>query len=280
MLDREEYIEQAYFFRILVERLRENVPLQELLSILQEEVLSTTKLPLAIDYLLSELKHSGCFGPAMARLGHYFSRFQTYVVTAAEDERGRFDMRVALQVLQHLAEYLAKSPSRQGVFLYQFEVLCRNRLGYDEGLGAMADDPVYDGDWSEWIRLLRRQIGIVGLAELIFVRSDHYLEQRSRYEGATVAPEKPILFAGKEGKIAIANRQKDPLLLFAALQRQLGYPQIPRPAPRDSAPELLPQLARRMERMESRLKLLEDEQKGGIDIRQFYEREGPPPTMD
>ncbi len=280
MLDREEYIEQAYFFRILVERLRENVPLQELFLILQEEVLSTTKLPLAIDYLLSELKHSGCFGPAMARLGHYFSRFQTYVVTAAEDERGRFDMRVALEVLRHLAEYLAKSPSRQGVFLYQFEVLCRNRLGYDEGLDAMADDPVYDGDWSDWIRLVRRQIGIVGLAELIYVRSDHYLEQRSRHEGATVAPEKPILFAGKEGKIAIANRQKDPLLLFAALQRQLGYPQIPRPALRDSAPELLPQLARRMERMESRVKLLEDEQKGGIDLREFYGREGPPPTMD
>ncbi len=137
MLEPEEYIEQAYFFRVLGERLRDNVPMQESLLVLQNEVLSTTKLPLAIDYLLSELKHTGCFGPAMAQLGHYFSRFQTYVVTAAEEEGGRFDMRVALEVLRNLAEFLAKSPSRQGVFLYQFEVLCRNLLGYEEGLDEM-----------------------------------------------------------------------------------------------------------------------------------------------
>ena len=41
----------------------------------------------------------------------------------------------------------------------------------------------------------------------------------------TVAPpEKPMLFGEKEGKIAWANRKKDPLYLFAALQRHLGYP--------------------------------------------------------
>ena len=35
----------------------------------------------------------------------------------------------------------------------------------------------------------------------------------------------PPLFAEKEGKIAKANRGRDPLL-FAALQRQLGYPEV------------------------------------------------------
>ena len=277
MLDPEEYIEQAYFFGVLLERLRENVPMQELFYILQDEVLTTTKLPLAIDYLLSELKHTGCFGPAMGRLDHYFSRFQTYVITAAEDEGGRFDMQIALEVLRHLADYLSKSPSRQGVFLYQFEVLCRNRLGYDRGLDAMAADPVYSSEWSEWIQLVRRQIGIVGLAELIYVRSAYYLKQRSLREGADVAPEKPVLFEEKEGKIALANRQKDPLLLFSALQRQLDYPQVPRPQPPDSTPEMVPQLARRIERLETRVKLLEDEQRGGIDITKFYGRNQPPP---
>jgi len=116
--------------------------MQELFHTLRDEVLSTTKLPLAIDYLLSELKHTGGFGTAMTRLGHYFTRFQTYVVIAAEDDRGRFDMRIALQVLRDLAEYLSKSPKPEGVFLYQFETLCRNRLSYDLGLEAMSDDPV------------------------------------------------------------------------------------------------------------------------------------------
>ncbi len=275
MLETEEYIEQGYFFRVLGERLRENVPMQELFLVLQNEVLSTTKLPLAISYLLSELKHTGCFGPAMAKLGHYFSRFQTYVVTAAEDEGGRFDMRVALEVLRYLAEFLATSPSRQGVFLYQFEVLCRNRLGYEEGLEAMSADPIYTPEWSEWIQLVRRQIGIVGLAELIYVRSDDYVQQRSRRQGIQFTPERTTLFQEKEGKIALANRHKDPLLLFAALQRQLGCPTVPRPIPADSTPEIVPQLARRMERLEKRIKLLEEEQKGGIDITKYYGRDGP-----
>ena len=38
----------------------------------------------------------------------------------------------------------------------------------------------------------------------------------------------PPLFGEKEGKIAKASRGRDPLFLFAALQRQLGYPEVPR----------------------------------------------------
>ena len=59
MLDREEYIEQAHLFRTLGERLAENVPMQELLEHVKQEVLSTTRLPMAIDFLLTELKHIG-----------------------------------------------------------------------------------------------------------------------------------------------------------------------------------------------------------------------------
>ena len=74
----------------------------------------------------------------------------------------------------------------------------------------------------------------------------------------------------KGRRIAWANRGKDPSLLFAALHRQLGYPSIPRPEPIEQTTLILPQLMRRVERMESRLKLLEEEQKGGIDLSKFY----------
>jgi hypothetical protein len=55
------------------------------------------------------------------------------------------------------------------------------------------------------------------------------------------------------------------------LHRQLGYPAVPRLDPIDRSPELIPALLRRVERLETRLKLLEEEQKGGIDLTKFYE---------
>jgi len=276
MLDQEEYIEQAYFFRVLSERLGQNEPMQELFRSLREEVLSTTKLPIAVDYMYGELKHSGCFGPAMAKLGHYFSPYQTFVVCSAEEETGRFDMRVAINILRYLAEFLAKEPSLQAVFLYQFEVLCRNRLRYEHGLDAMSKDPIYTPEWRDWITDTRRQLGILGLGEMIYVRSEQYMHHRRSRESADVQPEKPILFGEKEGKIALANRKRDPLLLFAALQRHLGYPSAPRMEKIERPSETLPLMIRRMERLEQRIKLLEEEQQGGIDITKYYNPDSLP----
>ena len=270
MLDREEYIEQAYFFRTVVERLKENLAMQELLGSVREEILVTTKLPLAIEYLLTELKHSGLFAPAMERLSHYFTPFQTFVIREAENERGKFDLRVALAVLRSEAEYRAGQPTMQAVFLYQFEALCRNRLGYDRGLQAIAGDPIFDPVWREWVLTVRRQVGMVDLADLIYVRSAHYLAVQAKRQ-RPAEPERPVLFGEREGRIALANRKKAPLLLFAALQRQLGYPAVPLPAPIDLQANLLPQLARRVEQMDRRLKLVEEEQKGGIDLSKFYQ---------
>ena len=76
-LDRPEYVEQAYLFQLLRERSAEELPMQELLEQIRYELLSTTKLPLAIDYLLTELKHSGLMSPAMSKLSHYFTPFQS-----------------------------------------------------------------------------------------------------------------------------------------------------------------------------------------------------------
>src|SRR5437762_12977054 len=283
MLDREEYVEQAHLFRTLSERLPDNVPMQELLVHVKEEILSTTRLPLAIDFLLTELKHAGMMSSAMERLSHYFTPFQTYVMREAEAERGRFDLRIAIEILRHEAEYRAQSPIPQAMFMFHFECLCRNRLKYDPGLGAVAADPIYDEAWRTWINELRLRIGMVDFADMIYVRSQFNLIHRTRPGEPPPEPEKPVLFGEKEGKIAWANRRKDPLYLFAALQRHLGYPLVPRPKRPDESLNLLPLLNLQVQRLEARIKLLEDEARGGIDITKFYGKSGsalpgvPPP---
>jgi hypothetical protein len=82
-------------------------------------------------------------------------------------------------------------------------------------------------------------------------------------------PDRVILFGDKEGRIARANRGTDPLFFFAALQRQLGYPTIPRPAPIIPGAETPAMMARRIERLDFRVKLLEEESRGGIDLSRF-----------
>ena len=268
-LDREEYVEQAYFYRTLRERMQQAMSTQELLVTIGQELLSTTKLPMALDFMSGELRLTGAFATAMARLEHYFTPFQTFVVREAERDEGRFDFRIALEVLEREADYRGKGASLQGIFLYQFETLCRNRLGYDRGLEAIAGDPLYDGAWREWILMVRRQVGIVDFADMIYVRSEHYTAVRGESG-------KPVLFGQKEGKIALANRRKDPLFLFSALARHLGYPSVPRPKPVESAERNLLLLQRRFERLETRIKLLEEELRGGINLSRFYK----PPEKD
>src|SRR5712691_100827 len=78
VLETEEYVEQAYFFRTFRERLGYNLPTQEILLRIRDEILSTTQLPLAIDFLNTEMKHSGVLGPAMERISHYFTHYQAF----------------------------------------------------------------------------------------------------------------------------------------------------------------------------------------------------------
>lgn len=276
LLDRDEYVEQAYLFRELRVRMQAHLATQDLLRSVREELLSTTRLPLAVDFLCSELKLHGLMAPAMQRIGHYFTPFQAYVMGESERDRGRFDFRLALEILQREAEYKAQGASPQGAFFYQFESISRNRLGYEHGLSAMAQDPIYSADWSTWILKLRRQLGMVDLTELVYVRSGYYVQQRTRLGLSLEEGCLPTLFGEKEGQIALAHRRKDPLYFFASLQRHLLFPLPPRP-PKPAADEpQLPALSRRVERLEARLKLLEDEARGGLDLTQFY-GEMPPP---
>lgn len=275
LLEREEYIEQAHLFRVIGQRLSENMPMQELLAQIRHEILSTARLPLAIDYMLAELKHAGTMSTAMLRLKHYFTPFQAYVMQEAENDRGRFDFRIAVEILEAEAKYRASECTRQGLFLFQFECLCRNRMRYDPGLGAIASDDFFDEEWKEWIYTVRRQMGLVDFADMIYVRSTYSIKVLRQQNGEDKIPDKPMLFGEQEGKIAFANRRKDPLFLFSALQRQLGYPAVPRPKAPDESQKLLRMLELKVERLEARIKLLEEEEKGGIDITKFYTPSSP-----
>ena len=279
VLDREEYIEQAYLFRTFRERQATNQATQEILEGIHEEILSTTRLPLAIQFLATEMKHTGMLSSGFARLGHYFTPFQTYVIRRTEEPAARFTIDTALQVLQREAEYRAGNPTPQGLFIYQFEVLSRNRLGYDEGLAAISADPFLSQEWADYAGMVRRQGGTVEFADLVYLRSELYiLEQRRQQPG--YQPPVPPLFGEKEGKIARANRGRDPLYLFAALQRQLGYPQVPKPVPPDDLGARFLALRARVRELEQRLQLVESELRGQIDLTKFGKPETYQPRDD
>ena len=251
----------------------ENTTVQDVLEQLREEILATTKLPLAIDFLRTEALHGGRFGPAMARIPHYFTAFQTFVITSAESDTSRFDIDTALQVLERLAGFLAGTPIPAGLFIYEFECISRNRLGYDAGLRAVAADPFFDEPWREWILKIRGRLGVADFADLIYYRSEeHAFQVRARTQNPDWQPDYPLLFGRPEGRIARVSRGKDPLYMFAALQRQLDYPRIPR-LKRRIDEKLSPALEARLQRIEKRVTLVEAEAKGtGIDLSEFMKR--------
>lgn len=304
MLDHAEYVEQAYLFDLLRARVADGMPMQELLSQLRHELLATTRLPMAIEYMLTELRHSGLMGEAMSRLGHYFAPFQTFLIRESERESGRFSIHIALQVLHAdaklRADYMARMESigavgelgesmrtvprvgaltasemtqraRSGFFFFQFEVLARNRLGYDAGLTTMSKDPIFDADWSRWLLNLRANVGLVDLADLLFLASDEY-RRRLTAEDLDTAGKGPFLFGEKEGRIALANRRKDPVYLFGAMQRHLAYPPVPRHVPVETDRDTIPAMLRRVERLETRIKLMEQEQRQDFDLSKYYKK--------
>lgn len=274
LLDREEYVEQAYFFRTYRERIDDNVPAQEVLASLQDELLATTKLPYAVNFLSGEIQLHGRIGGGMAKLSHYFTPFQAFVMQRAEDDESKFEVRMALRILEREAEFRAAGGAPAALFAYQFECLARNQLGYDRGLSAMAADIAFNDAWREWIESLRRELGARDFADLIYLRSQHRIEEaRRRHRGRDLPDAPPVLFGVQEGRIAKAHRGKDPLYMFAALQRHLGYPAVPRPAPPRVGPLFEPHVETRFQRLEARLSLLEQEAQGGIDLEALARRE-------
>lgn len=269
VLDREEYIEQAYFFRVFGERLDDSIPSQEVLENIRPEILSTTRLPMALDVLRGELLHTGRMSSGMAVLTHYFTPFQAFILEKSEEDRSKFDQRIALTILEREARYRSEAATPAGLFIYQFECIARNRLGYDRGLEAMIGDVLYDDHWRDFLKKVRYRLGEQEFADLIYYRSEWYVEEKRRAR-ADYQPSQPVLFGKSEGRIAKANRGKDPLYLFAALQRQLNYPAVPRALPNAGQLKLHPQLEQRLQRLEKRLQLLEGESQGKLDLSEFY----------
>jgi hypothetical protein len=267
VLEREEYIEQVYFFRALRERLVDGLPSQEILARIGEELLSTTKLPIAVSFLHVEMKVSGVMGPAVARISHYFTPFQAHVISQAENDTSRFPMEQALLVLEREAKFKAEQPPLAALFVFQFEALARNRLGYNKGLESMAADPFYTEDWRDFIFTLRSRLGDVDFADLVFVRSEQFVRERLRLN-PEFTPKFPTLFGEKEGKIARANRGRDPMYLFAALQRQLGYPEVPRPRRPDELEARVQILEQKIAQLENRLKIAESDLHQDADLSQ------------
>jgi hypothetical protein len=258
VLEREEYIEQAYFFHAFRERLLDGLPAQDILARIGEELLSTTRLPMAVSFLCTEIKVSGLMAPAMTRIGHYFTAFQTHVVDQAEQDTSRFAMEQALLILEREAKFKSENPPVPALFVFQFESLSRNRLGYTKGLAVMAEDPFYNEDWKDYILTLRSRLGDVDFADLIFVRSEYFVKERTRLNPDFV-PKFPPLFGEREGKIARANRGRDPMYLFSALQRQLGYPEVPRPRRPDELEARVHLLEQKIAQLENRLKAAESD---------------------
>ena len=269
VLDREEYVEQAYLFRTLRERLSDGIPAQEVLDVVKQELLATTKLSHAMTLMVSALRHRGELAGVFQRLNHYFTPYQAHLIGQAESDSSRLLFTQALLILEREAEYRAKSPTLQGLFIFQIEALSRNRLGYVGGIQAMQGDGFYDDDWVDFMNLVKKHLGWRELAELIYARSEHYVSRR-RYADPGYEPNFPILFGEKEGKIAAANIRKDPKFLFSTLQRQLDYPVVPRLPRRQSEQNVVADLVRRLKNLETKVGVLEAELNGTLDLEQFY----------
>jgi hypothetical protein len=136
----------------------------------------------------------------------------------------------------------------------------------------MMADPLYSEEWSRWIARLAGSLGERELAEIVYGASQHFQNRRTtarkpgeqvaeKSDDGTVAVVAKALFGDQEGRIAKANIGRDPLYFFAALQRQLNYPAVPRSsqAEADEDKKLPPFLEARLNKIEQRLKINEME---------------------
>ena len=103
-----------------------------------------------------------------------------------------------------------------------------------------------------------------------FRQNQQAQQRRSQQESSDKPKQTAALFGLQEGRIAKANRGKDPMYMFAALQRQLGYPTVPQPKQKSNEPIFHPAVDQRFLRLEQRLKMVENEAKGTFDLSQFY----------
>ena len=124
----------------------------------------------------------------------------------------------------------------------------------------MQGDPSYDAVKREYVDTVRRQIGLVDFPDLIFLRSDYYVELCN---GGRIRNTQPRWGAAFRRLVQARKRTltagRDPLYPFAAAQRQLGYPEVPRPKPRRHGFGRSRRCRRKLREMDLRIKLMESE---------------------
>ena len=143
--------------------------------------------------------------------------------------------------------------------------------GKAAGNGAGALPMLTKKDFSfikDYIAFTRRQMGVIDLGQLVYLRSELYVADVRRSEPGYEPPVPPV-FGVKEGRIAKASRGREPVYLFSALQRQLGYPEVPKPHQRDDLKTRLDAITAKLKELEMRLRLAEGELRGSIDLSQF-----------
>ncbi len=155
-----------------------------------------------------------------------------------------------------------------GLFVYQFKALSRNRLGYDGGLLNMALDPQYDENWRAFLQMVRQQVGVVDFADIIYIRSDLYVKDQRR-EHPDYEPSVQPLFGDKEGRIAKANRGRDPLYLFWRCSVSSAIPKCPGPSLADDLESKIEALRVKFRELEMRVKVIDAELKGQVDVTQL-----------
>ena len=140
-------------------------------------------------------------------------------------------MATALLVLEREAAYRAETADPAGAVRLPVRDDRPQPARLLEGYVAIAADPFYDEEWRAYIDAVRARSAMIDFADLVYLRSELVRDRSSARRNPTYEPAVPPLFGEKEGKIARASRGRDPLYLFAALQRQLGYPEVPRLQP-------------------------------------------------
>ena len=148
---------------------------------------------------------------------------------------------------------------------------------------------------------------MVDIADVIYVHSEYYWQRQRTARADSTAARGPreCRRAATEERARHRRQRTTPSSSSASAKAASPWPiarrircscsprctgswatrRCPASKPADKEQALLPQLARRLEQLEMRLKIIEEEQRGGLDLTKFYEqprerRTTRPPVTD
>ena len=252
VLDRDEYVEQAYLFRAFRDRLADNLPAQDILTRVHEELLSSTRLPYAVQFLVAELKHSGLLASGFEKLPHYFTPFRR--LSSGKQKRNRALPMTTLCSSWSASALQSRDSNEAGLVHIPVRDDRRNRLGYLGGTAA-SRDPLYDGEWRAFVSGSKpRQVGDMDFADLVYLRSELYVQEQRRE--SIVRTFTNALFGEKEGKIAKASAAAGLHCICSPPSKGNSAIQVPRYTQRRRQIEM-GEAREETTRLETRLKLAE-----------------------